>query len=236
MGDISHRMNDFYERQMKLIEKKEKSYNDNKVIKQKEYQKYTFIPKINHKKNEKLINIKNYNNIFERLYNNKKVGSKKNVLKNDKSLSNNLCTFKPKNSPLKIKNDKKVIQYNMTYNNLYILKRRKNLENSKHYNEEYKNKSKPAIIYKEYGLRIEKRFKSKGNKTPSFDDNKKYIVTKGTIDFNNNRKERIYYYLNDESNMTINIVKYKNINQNLNQKQYMNAIIDLHNQIGNLDI
>ena len=236
MGDISHRMNDFYERQMKLIEKKEKRYNDNKIIKEKECQKYTFIPKINHKKTERSINIKNNINIFERLYKSKKSGTKKNVFKSDKTLSNDLYTFKPKISPLKIKNGKKVIQYNITSNNLYILKRRKNLENSKHINEVYQNKSKPVIIDKEYGLRTEKRFKSKGNKTPSFDDKKKYIVSKGTIDFNNNRKERIYYYLNDESNMTINIVKYKNINQNLNQKQYMNAIIDLHNQIGNLDI
>ena len=236
MGEISTKMNDFYERQMKLIEKKEKRYNDNKIIKEKEYQKYSFIPKINHKKTEKSMSIKNNISIFERLYNTKKAGSKKNVFKEDKTLSNDLYTFKPKISPLKIKTDKKVIQYNTTSNNLYILKRRKYLENSKHFNEECINKSKPVIIDREYRLRTEKRFKSKGNKTPRYDDNKKYIVSKGTIDFNNNRKERIYYYLNDENNITINIVKYKNINQNLNQKQYMNAIIDLHNQIGNLDI
>jgi len=236
MCDISKSMNDFFERQMKFIEKKEKNNNDLKIMKEKEFQKYTFIPKINHKKTEKSMDIKTNNNAFERLYNTKRTGSKKNIFKDDKSLSNDLCPFKPNISPLKINNDKKAIQYNMTYNNLYILKRRKNLESSKYFNEEYKNKSRPAIIDKEYGLRIEKRFKSKGNKTPRFDDKKKYIVTKGTIDFNNNRKERIYYYLNDENNVTINIVKYKNINQNLNQKQYMNAIIDLHNQIGNLDI
>ena len=201
MGDISTKMSDFYERQMKLIEKKEKSYKDNKIIKEKEYQKYSFIPKINHKKTEKSMNIKNNINIFERLYNTKNAGSKKKVFKDDRTFSNDLCTFKPKISQLKMKTDKKAIQYSMTSNNLYILKRRKFLENSKY-----------------------------------IDDNEKYIVTKGTIDFYTNRKERIYYYFNDKSNMTINIIKYKNINQNLNQKQYMNARINLHNQIGNLDI
>ena len=36
--------------------------------------------------------------------------------------------------------------------------------------------------------------------------------------------------------MDINIIKYKNIKNNLNQKEFLDAINALHNQLDNLDI
>ena len=245
--NINRRINDFYEKQINAIKKKEKIYNENKKKKEDEYQKYTFHPKINHKKKSKnKSEINKIVNPFERLYISTKTCKKKDIYKKEKELLNDLCTFKPKISPLKIKDDKKTIQTYITHNNSYIEKRRKNLEKQKNF-EEYKNKKlgnkygylKPMITNIESGLRTERRCNSRGEKRQNTEENKKYIISKGTIDFNNNynNNEKIYYYLNNENNdSNINIIKYNNINHNLNQQEFLNAINALHQQIDDLNI
>ena len=85
------------------------------------------------------------------------------------------------------------------------------------------------------------RSSSKGNSSFNRDENNKYIITKGTIDFssdfNSNNNEKIYYYLNDENNdMNISIIKYNNIKKELNQKEFLDAVNALHNQLDNLNI
>ena len=82
--------------------------------------------------------------------------------------------------------------------------------------EEYKNKKlgnkygylKPMITNIESGLRTERRCNSRGEKRQNTEENKKYIISKGTIDFNNNynNNEKIYYYLNNENNDAILIL------------------------------
>jgi hypothetical protein len=249
MENINKKIDEFYQKQMEQIKLKEKIYNENKLKKEEEYQKYPFHPIIKHNKSINSLNkthIDSHISTFERLYKTNKSCNKKIHFNEIKATD--LCTFKPDISPLNIKDDKKMIMNNITQNNLYILKRRQNIENKKNF-EKYKNKKmgniygffKPVIAVKENGLRTERRSTSRGNKTLNKEENNKYIITKGTIDFNNestsNKNEKIYYYLNDENNnMNINIIKYNNIKNDLNQKEFLDAINALHNQLDSLDI
>ena len=135
---------------------------------------------------------------------------------------------------------------NIEQSNLYIQKRRKNLENQKK-NIDYKNKKfgnvyglfKPVIAIKDKGLRTDRRFISNKNKKNKEEKNN-YIITKGTIDFNNtnsNNDEKIFYYLNDKNkDPNINIIKYNNVKNNLSQQEFLDAISALHNQISTLNI
>lgn len=247
-GDINKRINDFYQKQMEKIKEKEKKYNENKLKKEKEYQKYSFHPIINRKKNNIYLNKMNNNvNIFERLYKVNKTRKNKIHFDELKTITNEICTFRPEISPLNIKDDKKIIMSNIIPSNIYIQKRRSNIEKQKDFME-FKNKKfgniyglfKPAIVNKDNGLRTEKRFNSKNEKSLKKEDSNKYIITKGTVDFNetnSNMEGKIYYYLNDESNDTnIKIIKYNNVKHDLNQKEFLNAVNVLHKQIGNLNI
>lgn len=249
MGDINKRIDDFYQRQLEKIKLKEKIYNENKLKKEEEYQKYPFHPIIKHTNNMNRLNkthINKTSDTFERLYKSNKSCRKQIYINEIKTNSNELYTFKPEISPLNLKDDQKTIMNNLLQSNSYIQKRRKNLESNKNL-ENYKNKKmgniyglfKPVIVSKDNGLRTERRCNSKGEKNK--EDINKYIITKGTIDFNNdlntNGKQKIFYYLNDENNdMNINIIKYNNIRHDLNQKEFLNAINALHNQIDNLNI
>ena len=249
------KIDEFYRKQIEKIKIKEKIYNENKLNKEEEYKKYPFHPIIN-KKSLSLnktftTNEHGIKNTFERLYKTNKTCTKtNNLIKNKEIKINEICTFKPEITPLNIKDDEKMIRSNINQNNYYIVKRRKNLEELKNF-EKYKNKKfgniyglfKPVISSKDNGLRTERRHTSKGDKSINKDEgnNNKYIITKGTVDFNNenntHRSEKIYYYLNDENdNMNINIIKYNNIKNDLNQKEFLDAINALHNQIDNLDI
>ena len=250
MEEINKRIDDFYQKQIKAIKQKEKIYNENKLKKEEEYQKYPFHPIINHKKSNITLNktyINKYINTFERLYKTNKTCKRKINFNELKLKSNENCTFRPQISPLNIKDDQKMIMNNIIQSNLYIQKRRKNIENQKK-SLEYKNKKlgniyglfKPAIAIKDNGLRTEKRCNSKTDKSLNKEETNKYIITKGTIDFNNtnsNNDEKIFYYLNDKNkNPNINIIKYNNIKHNLNQQEFLNAVNALHNQISNLNI
>ena len=245
-GNINKKINEFYKKQIDSMKLKEKLYYDNKNKKEEEYKKYPYHPTIN-KSYISLSHINKQINIFERLYKTNKIYGKK-IHHNDKIYYKDLCTFKPYISPLNIKDDKKIIKLNATQSNFYINKRRKNLEYQKKL-EEYKNKKlgniyglfKPVIAFKENGLKTERRSSSKGNSSFNRDENNKYIITKGTIDFssdfNSNNNEKIYYYLNDENNdMNISIIKYNNIKKELNQKEFLDAVNALHNQLDNLNI
>ena len=247
-GNISKRINEFYQKQLDSIKNKEKIYNENKLKKEEEYKKYPFHPIINNKKSNMSLNHINKDiNTFERLYKTNKTCGKKNHI-NGKINIKDICTFKPNISPLNLKDDKKMIKFNATQSNLYIQKRRKNIRNQKNL-EEYKNKKlgnifglfRPAIAVKKNGIRTERRYSSKGNISYNKEENNKYLITKGTIDFNSdynsNSKEKIYYYLNDESNdMNINIIKYNNIKKDLNKKEFLDAVNALHNQLDKLNI
>ena len=254
MENINKKIEQFYKKQFDKIKLREKKYNENKIKKESEYKKYPYQPKINKKPlslNKTYIKIHNNStkNIFERLYKSNKACKKKiNYIKTNEIKENEICTFKPEISPLNIKDDEKIISNNLTQNNFYILKRRKNLEKKKNL-EKYKNKKmgniygffKPVIVNKDNGLRTERRCSSKGDKSFNKDESNRYIITKGTVDFNNGnrtrRNEKIFYYLNDENeNMNINIIKYNNIRNDINQKEFLEAINALHNQIDNLDI
>ena len=219
--NINKKIDDFYKKQIEKVKLKEKIYNENKLKKEKEYQKYPFHPIIRHKNSINSLNkthIDSHINTFERLYKTNKSCKKKIHFNEIKTTD--LCTFKPNISPLNIKDDKKMIMNNITQNNLYILKRRQNIESQKNL-EKYKNKKmgkiygffKPVIAVKENGLRTERRSTSRGNKSLNKEENNKYIITKGTVDFNNesniNKNEKIYYYLNDENNnMNITSTRY----------------------------
>ncbi len=257
--NINKRINDFYQKQIEKIKFKEQKYIENKLKKENEYLKYSFHPIINNKRkinsklnkngNNKTNSNSNTNtNTFERLYKNTNKTCRKQT---NTTIVNETYTFRPEISPLKIKDDKKIILDNLERNSSYIQKRRKNLEIERNL-EDYKSKRmgsiygffKPAITIRDKRLTERsskgRNTKNKNNDNEQNQNNVKYIITKGTTDFNDNNtnsKEKIFYYLNNENNdMNINIIKYSNIKYDLNHQEFVNAINALHNQIDNLDI
>jgi hypothetical protein len=249
----SKKVDEFYRKQIEAQKQKEKLCIENQIKKESEYLQYPYRPSISHYPDKNnifnktsLINTNSKTvNIFNRLYKPRKRNDIRKCKHDERTISNNSLSrfaFKPEISPLKIKDDQNVIRQNINQINFYVQKRRKSLENKKNV-EEYKNKKlgikfgpfRPVIMNGESELRTEKRFNSKNGK------NKKYLITKGTMDLCSepfiNKNEKIYYYLNDENDdMKINIIKINSKNRELNQEEFLNAINNLHNQIGNLNI
>ena len=139
MENINKKINEFYQKQFEKIKLKEKIYIENKLKNEEEYQNYPFHPIIKHNNNYlNKTHINEYLSPFERLYKTNKTCTKKMYFNDTKSTE--IYTFKPEITPLNLKDDEKIIKYNITQNNFYILKRRKNLENLK-YIENYKKKN-----------------------------------------------------------------------------------------------
>ena len=173
--NIYEKMNNLYLRGMEQKHNREKKVKDSEKKKQDEYKNYSYKPKLNKnipfdKKNGiiKKNKSKRENNFYKKNFDWKKKIEKENSKKKEKKeeIINELCTFKPKTTKFKKnnKNDKNLSKV-LEQMNEYMNKRRKNIiyKNSE---EKYKNKKlgididgyiAKSTIPQEFELRTEMR-------------------------------------------------------------------------------
>ena len=227
---------DLYNKGVEQILKREKVYKESKLRKEEEYKKYSFKPKLNSYSKE----INNTNHLFSKsnskgksnnkindIYKKQRDWKKKldniNLKKKEEKYNEEIkdCTFKPEISHLNIQNEEKFILKNLQQMNDYVIKRRDIIKKQKEY-EKYKNKrlgnySKDFIIKTTVPKEFEFKTKSRSN-------------SKDKI----NNKENIHAYsnINDDNGLSF----FNHSGNILTQKDFINAINQLHSRIDNLDI
>ena len=246
---IYEKMNNLYLRGVEQRHKKEKSIEENQKMKQEEYKKYTFRPKL-YKNTSLTSKIKKKNNSSrnKNIYN-KNIEWKKKIeneikKKKDKKENNEiqLCTFKPQLCETKYHNNDKLIYKALDQMNYYITKRKDNLKH-KNLEEEYKNKKlginqddyvARSTIPMEFDLKTEKRGKDfSKNKNKSCDNfHRNKIIEQNSKKILNNETENKYWFFKDN----INGNSCNKISEPQRRINFVEAINLLHDKLDKLNI
>ena len=260
----NEKSNELYTKGIQDMKRKAQIYYENQVRKNQEYKNYPFKPKITKNYSSSGLRIGDSNKLKKDDFY-KKNKEWKNRVENENiskkkrydEIENKKYTFKPEINKFNIQNDVPFIMKNLPQMNEYVNKRRKVLEQKKE-DEKYKNKKLGgnAINYnvrttipKEFDLKTEKR--SKSNKRERdlniINKKKRYIVkiNSQAIIMENKMKSKNnkgFSYINKDylgedckNNLSHKAMKL-NSNITKSQKEFINAVNELHNTIDKLII
>ena len=243
------RCNDLYNKGIEQILKREQIYQESKLKKEEEYKKYSFKPKLNNKSNVVELNYinnsftksksknntkknieKKINDIYRKQYDWKRKLENKNMKKREDINKEEIkhCTFKPEISHLNIENDEKFILKNLQQMNDYVIKRRDIIQKQKEY-EEYKNKRLgnnsqnfviKTTIPKEFEFQTNNRSRSHSKERVNINNENKVL---GNNNYGSNDNGYCFFNNNISGN-------------NFDQKDFIDAINELHYRIDNLNI
>ena len=243
------RCNDLYNKGIEQILKREQIYQESKLKKEEEYKKYSFKPKLNNKSNVVELNYinnsftksksknntkknieKKINDIYRKQYDWKRKLENKNMKKREDINKEEIkhCTFKPEISHLNIENDEKFILKNLQQMNDYVIKRRNIIKKQKEY-EEYKNKRLgnnsqnfviKTTIPKEFEFQTNNRSRSHSKERVNINNENKVL---GNNNYGSNDNGYCFFNNNISGN-------------NFGQRDFIDAINELHYRIDNLNI
>ena len=260
----NEKSNELYMKGIQDMKRKAQIYYENQVRKAQEYKNYPFKPKITKNYSSSGLRIGDSNKLMKDDFY-KKNKEWKNRVENENiskkkrydEIENKKYTFKPEINKFNIQNDVSFIMKNLPQMNEYVNKRRKVLEQKKE-DEKYKNKklggnainyNVRATIPIEFDLKTEKR--SKSNKRERdlniINKKKRYIVkiNSQAIIMENKMKSKNnkgFSYINrdylDEDCKNNLSHKAMKLNSNItqSQKEFINAVNELHNTIDKLNI
>lgn len=259
-NNIYEKMNDLYLRGIKLRHKKEQNIKEIQKLKEEEYKKYSYKPKLN--KNNSYVNnnktCKSKKSIYIKHFEwRKKVQNELNKKKvRREEFINKLCTFKPQLYKPNYNDNDKSLSKALDQINYYINRKKENL---KHKNNEeiYKNKKLgidlqgyiiKSTIPKEFNLQTEKRNndlnKNRNRSCDNFHINKinKLIEQNSESKSLSNENDKKFWFIKDDINDTngYNFDDNSNNNSKVSQSKihinFDEAVNFLHDKLNNLNI